>query len=437
MTSKTKSTGKRAGKEVPDSDEEASEQVDESEGDDAANDDVANGDAAPSGGSGPIRSTGVLSRLGRAYRGENQLDIVGRKRWWFLLSAVLMVISGGALLTQGLNLSIEFEGGVVWEVPAGDASVSDARDTLAEFGLEDATIQTLASPDGADRLRIEATEVGNSEEVSTALEELTGESLEGFQEVGPSWGDEITNKARTALIWFLAIVAVYIAIRFHLSSSLPALLALFHDVVITVGIYALAQFSVTPGTVIAFLVILGYSLYDTVVVFDKVEENSRLVTANGTITYSAMANLSLNQALMRSVNTTITSLLPVTSLLVVGSWIMGATALQDFALALFIGLLAGAYSSFFLAVPVLSMLNERKGVNRRVRERVVSQGLSPTTVPEHAVVASGRRGGVATVTRSSTSTSSARSSSRSGSRETTTLASGRVIPARPRKKKRR
>lgn len=402
------------------------------------------------GSEGPVSGRSLWKRL---YSGDTRIDVVGRRRTWFLFSAALLLISVGSLAVRGplsgegwlggLNLSIDFEGGNVWEFPTEDVSVADAREALAPFGLEGATIQTVERQDAesgqtARRLRIATPELADQEDkvaVTAALEELTGAEVEDAREVSSSWGKEITEKARNALLAFLVLVTVYIALRFQLKSALPAMVALVHDVAITVGVYSVGQFNVAPGTVIAFLTILGYSLYDTVVVFDKVRENDRLVTANGNVTYGAMVNLTLNQTLMRSINTTVTSVLPVLSLLVIGSWVMGAATLQDFALALLIGLIAGTYSSFFIAAPLLAMLKEREPVNRRIRERVMSQGEDPNAVPDRIGVAGVARPG--TPKRGGLSPAAPSPTSNGGEREVTLSPSGRVIPARPRKKTRK
>lgn len=392
-------------------------------------------EVAPQNGSDPVVEQPLRQKL---YHGDTRFDIVGQWRRWFALSAVLFMIGLGSLAIRGLNLGMEFEGGSQWELPAGDASVADAREAVTPMGLGGATIQTLES-EGVTRLRVTTEEVeseAESDAVTVALEETTGESLDEFKEVGPSWGDEITEKARNALVVFLALVSLYIWFRFRWKSAVPALIALVHDVVITVGVYSVAQFSVTPATVIAFLTILGYSLYDTVVVFDKVEENNDLVRPGSNLTYSGMVNVSLNQTLMRTLNTSITAMLPVASLLVVGAWIMGAAVLRDFALALLIGLIAGAYSSFFVASPLLAILREREAAFRELRQRAISEGRSPTEVPDRIKAAAG--GGRATAAQRATVGARTGGSKKvDSSRETTTTASGRVIPARPRKKGKR
>jgi preprotein translocase subunit SecF len=372
-----------------------------------------------------------VSLWSRLYRGQTRFNIVGHRRRWFMVSGLMLLIALVSLTTRGLNLGIEFEGGVVWEVPAGEASVAEARSALAPFGLADATIQTLES-DGETQLRIasEPLDVEESDAVTAALVEVTGASDEevNLTSIGPSWGREISENAGRALIVFLALVTVYIALRFHLKQAIPALVALIHDVAITVGIYSVGQFPVTPATVIAFLTILGYSLYDTIVVFDKVEENTELVTGKGNLTYAAMVNLSLNQTLMRSLNTTITALLPVASLLIIGAGVMGAVALRDFALALLVGLVAGAYSSFFVAAPLLVVLKERESRYRDLRRRIEAHGRDATVVPERVSV------GATTATPEPVTTSPLGAGN--GGRAPAP-AGGRVIPPRPRKKTKR
>jgi preprotein translocase subunit SecF len=232
----------------------------------------------------------------RLYHGETNFDFVGRRKLWFTLSLVAVLIGLGSLLTRGLNLGIDFEGGVVWEVPAGDASVADARGAIDEFGLGNATTQELQSDEGTE-LRVEAEPVSadTSDQVTDALAQVTGSSADAVSltSVGPSWGREISDKAIRALIVFLVLVTIYIALRFELKMALPTLVALIHDVLITIGVYALTQLEVTPATVIAVLTILGYSIYDGIVVFDKVDENTRLVSSTGGLSYGGMVNVSL------------------------------------------------------------------------------------------------------------------------------------------------
>jgi len=305
----------------------------------------------------------------------------------------------------------------VWEVPAGDASVADAQDALDDNGLDGLTVQTLTSDEGV-RLRVEAEPLDDPEavqEVTAELAELTGSDIEdvSLNAVGPSWGEEISRKALRALVVFLVLITIYITMRFELRMAIPTVVALIHDVLITIGVYSIAGFEVTPATVIAVLTILGFSIYDGIVVFDKVDENTKLVgTAQG-LTYSDMIDLSLNQVLMRSLNTSITALLPVASLLILGSFVLGATTLQEFALALLIGLFAGAYSSIFIASPLLAVLKEREPKYREIRRK-----LEGRAAPVPAGVVSGKASEVDAPGRSASAPS----------------LSGRPIPPRPRKK---
>jgi preprotein translocase subunit SecF len=373
----------------------------------------------------------------RLYHGETNFDFVGRRKLWFTLSLVAVLIGLGSLLTRGLNLGIDFEGGVVWEVPAGDASVADARDAIDQFGLGNATIQELQSDEGTE-LRIEAEPVSadTSDQVTDALAQVTGSSANdvSLTSVGPSWGREISEKAIRALIVFLVLVTIYIALRFELKMAIPTLVALIHDVLITIGVYSVTQLEVTPATVIAVLTILGYSIYDGIVVFDKVDENTRLVSSTGGLSYGGMVNVSLNQALMRSLNTTITALLPVASLLVVGSWILGAVVLQEFAIALLIGLFSGAYSSLFIASPLLAWLKEREPRYRDIKRRVDARGGEAETVA--ATVAAGATAIGSAPARPAATTSGAATGSSAGDTRVVTPG-GRAIPPRPRKKTKR
>ena len=302
--------------------------------------------------------------LRRLYSGENDVDFLGARRRIAIVTAVLVVVLGGSLLFRGLSLGIEFEGGVVWEVPQGDdGSTADVEDVLASLGVTDDRVQPVSGLSGdLFRVRGGTEDLARQDEVQTALAELNGVGIDDVsrEEVGPSWGDEITEQARTALIWFFVVISAYIAIRFEWRMAIAAFVALVHDIGVSVGVYSLFQFEVTPATVIAFLTILGYSLYDTIVVFDKINDNTALMTARGNDSYGEVVNRSLNQVVMRSINTSITSVLPVASMLLVGAVLLGASALQEFALALLVGILAGSYSSIFIATPVLVALRDRK-----------------------------------------------------------------------------
>jgi preprotein translocase subunit SecF len=212
-------------------------------------------------------------------------------------------------------------------------------------------------------------------------------------DVGPSWGKAVTKKARNALIAFFILISAYISLRFEWKMAVAALAAVVHDILVTVGVYSISRFEVTPATVVAFLTILGYSLYDTIVVFDKVQENTKGVSASGRFTYSDTVNLSMNQVLMRSINTSVVAIMPIVSILVIGAGVLGATTLNDFGLALLVGLLTGAYSSIFVASPILAILKEREPRYASVRQRIMAKGGSGLLTPAAAAALAGGGGG--------------------------------------------
>ena len=311
-----------------------------------------------------------MKTLRMLFRNEHHFDFPAMWRKALVGSAVLVLVSVGALVFRGLNLGIEFEGGTAWEVTAPGVSVADTRDALGGTGAESGKIQTL----GSDAIRGRA-DLDTQEEVAAvtaALAELASVDVTDVSvtTVGPSWGDQITSKARNALFWFFVIVAGYIAVRLEWKMAVGALVAVAHDILISVGVYAIFQFEVTPATVIAFLTIMGYSLYDTIVVYDKVRDVGGRLTVTGRYTYSEMMNQSLNQVLMRSINTSITSVLPVLSMLLIGSVFLGALTLQEFAIALLIGILVGTYSSIFVAASVVAYMKEREAENRAVADKI-------------------------------------------------------------------
>jgi preprotein translocase subunit SecF len=299
-----------------------------------------------------------------------------------------------SLVIGGLNLGIDFKGGVSWTVKSKGLSVSATRDAVRPFGIGDATIQTT----GNDTIKVSSKHLTQDKQnqVTDAIAKVahTTPQQVSVNDVGPSWGKAVTNKARTALIAFFILITVYISFRFEWKMAIAAIVAVIHDILITVGIYSISRFVVTPATVVAFLTILGYSLYDTIVVFDRIEENTRGLSASGRMTYSDTVNLSMNQVLMRSLNTSLVAILPVASILVIGVYVLGATALEDFALALLVGLITGAYSSIFIASPVLVLLKEREPRYAAIRQRLATKGgaAAPLTPAAAAVMAGG--GGV-------------------------------------------
>jgi preprotein translocase subunit SecF len=329
--------------------------------------------------------SGLLVRL---YRGETRIDFIGRRKIWFTISATIVTLCIISLATNGLNYGIEFEGGVSIQAPIEDPALADAsvqeieselRDSLEEFGAGEAQIQVTSDSEGRNVL-VQTKEIADpavQQEVVSAVAETVGTTIErtDSQRVGSKWGGEITRKAFRALVVFLIVVILFLWWRFEWKMALAAIVALVHDLTITAGVYSFVGFEVTPSSVIAILTILGYSLYDTVVVFDKVEEDTVLLAASGKMTYEAAANQAMNEVFMRSLNTTLSTLLPVGTLLFVGTSLLGAETLKDLALALFVGLMIGAYSSIYTATPILTMLKEREPKFRNVREKVLRDAL--------------------------------------------------------------
>ncbi|MDT0449832.1 protein translocase subunit SecF [Streptomyces hesseae] len=318
-----------------------------------------------------------MSRLGtlgaRLYRGEVGYDFVAKRKIWYGISILITITAIVGLAVRGLNFGIEFSGGAVFTTPKTSVSAETARKTAQDISGHPALVQKL----GDKTLRVQVSDL--TPEQSRKTQEALAKKLDvdlnkvNTDIVGPSWGDEIANKAWTGLGIFMILVVIYLAIAFEWRMAVAALIALVHDLTITVGVYALVGFEVTPGTVIGLLTILGYSLYDTVVVFDGLKESAKDLTKQTRFTYSEVANRSLNGTLVRSINTTVVALLPVAGLLFIGGGFLGAGMLNDISLALFVGLAAGAYSSIFIATPLVADLKERepqmKALAKRVRAR--------------------------------------------------------------------
>jgi preprotein translocase subunit SecF len=308
---------------------------------------------------------------GRLYHGETAVDFYGRRWWGLALSGLLLLVTLGSLIGQGLNLGLDFEGGVAWEVPSTDLTIDQARETLDAHGIDgtDAKVQERTSASGRVLLiQVGDQSVAKRQEVKEALATAAGVDTESVSvnSVSSTWGRSITEKAVRALIIFLILVALFIAWRLEWRMALAAIIAMLHDVLISVGVYSVFRFEVTPATVVAFLTILGFSLYDTIVVFDKVNENTDRYSGSR-LPYADVINVSMNQVLMRSINTSLAAVLPVLSLLVLGAGFLGAITLRDFALALLVGLLTGSYSSIFIASPLLAMLKQREPRYRMFR----------------------------------------------------------------------
>jgi preprotein translocase subunit SecF len=330
----------------------------------------------------------------RLYTGEVSFRIVQNARRWYLVSVILLTIALAGLVGRGLQLGVEFSGGAELSAPVAEATestVNDVRAAVIETGLETAADPRVTIV-GEDSVRVQTGSLSPDE--TTAVRDAIAAELDvspdeiTAQVIGPSWGAQITRQALLGLAAFLVAVVLFLSIAFEWKMAVAALVALFHDVVFTVGIYALVGFDVTPATVIGFLTILGYSLYDTVVIFDKVRENTKGITAQNRLTYSEAANLAVNQTLMRSINTSIIALLPIASILFVGAGLLGAGTLKDLALALFIGVAVGTYSSIFIATPLLADLKMREptlaALARRVEARRAAKA-PPGEVAEDAV----------------------------------------------------
>src|ERR1700736_3432329 len=312
---------------------------------------------------------------GRLYRGEVSFNFVGRQRLWYTISGAILVISILALIFRGLVFSVDFKGGAIFEFPAPSVSLSQVQSAVSDGGVSGAIVQQVHKPGQPAGWQVQTKALTGPQTVT--LENTLGGKLGvntnniTVTTVGPSWGSQISSKALEALIAFLIVIVGYLSIAFEWKMAIAAFIALLHDLVIATGIYALAGFQVSPATVIGLLTILGYSLYDTVVVFDKVRENTAGLLGGARSTYSQAANLALNQTLVRSINTSLIALLPVAAILIVSTTLLGANnELEELALVLFVGMLSGTYSSIFIATPVLADLKEREPQYRALAKRV-------------------------------------------------------------------
>jgi preprotein translocase subunit SecF len=331
-----------------------------------------------------------MSRLGslghKLYTGQASYEFVGRWKRWLAISVVVMVIGLIGLLVRGLSLSLEFKGGTQFTFPNKGYSVTEVATVVAAAGAPSPVVQRLSNAGvGVANYQVETKPLSTPEtaKVTDAITSHFGvtKAQVSINSVGSSWGKQITTKALESLIIFLLAIIVYLSLRYEWKMAAAAIVALIHDLIITTGIYALVGFDVSPSTVIGLLTILGYSLYDTVVVFDKVRENTAPIAGGSRFTYSQAANLAVNQTLVRSINTSIIALLPVASLLFVGAGLLGAGSLKDLALALFIGLATGSYSSIFIATPLLVLLKEREPQYTALAKRVAARTGSASRTP--------------------------------------------------------
>ncbi|WP_043450228.1 protein translocase subunit SecF [Jongsikchunia kroppenstedtii] len=308
------------------------------------------------------------SLLSRLYTGTGAFAIVANRRRWYAITAAILVVCALGMGIRGFNLGIEFEGGSQISLPANSVgSTTDVKNAFSDVMGESAeSVQTVGSGD-AKTVQIRTSTLSADETVKLknglvqhfSSDGLTLEKVSS-SDISSSWGGEVTKKMLIALAVFLAIVLVYITIRFDREMAFASLASLIFDVGCTAGVYALLGLEVTPATVVGLLTILGFSIYDTVVVFDKVEENTRGVLNTTRRTYAEQANLGINQTLMRSINTTVISVLPILSLMVVAVWLLGIGTLKDLGVIQLVGVVVGAYSSIFLAAPLLVTLKERR-----------------------------------------------------------------------------
>jgi preprotein translocase subunit SecF len=318
------------------------------------------------------------------YRGYRipRFKLIEHRNWWFIFSGVLIVLSLLGMVVRGFNFSIDFEGGAQLSYPIHTgATVQDIESTLSSYGLT-GEVQVVSGDSAAIRTE-SLTGLSDSTKLLNELSTQAGVSVQDInvQDIGPSWGAEISKKAIRGLIIVLIAIGLYIAFRFEWAMAAGAMIALVHDVTITAGVYALTGRVVTPETVIAILTILGFSLYDTVVIYDKVKENTESPALLARMGYTKVVDLSLNQTVMRSVNTSLVVLLPILSLL-----LFGGDTLKDFAFAMFVGVGIGAYSSIFIAAPMLTVIRGRE-MARRAPARVPGRPRPAVATVEGAGVA--------------------------------------------------
>ena len=338
----------------------------------------------------PAKRVALTHRL---YNGEAGLDVVGRSRLIYTVTAVIMVICIASMIFRGFNFGIDFEGGNAFKVQGQSQELTAVRTAAEQAGADVASAQVV----GGNTILVRTGQLTQAQttDVIDGIAKAAGVSPTQVSEdaVSADWGHDITTQALIALAVFLVAVVLFLAVRFQPLMAIGAMASLLHDIVLTAGVYSLIGFEVTPSTVIGFLTILGFSLYDTVVVFDKVDENTKDLARGARMTWSEAANLAVNQTLMRSINTSVIALLPVAGLLFVGAGLLGVGTLKDLALVLFVGLAAGTYSSIFLATPIVADLKEREPEQMELRKRVLARRAAAARNALPTVAASARRAG--------------------------------------------
>ena len=316
----------------------------------------------------------MLSVFRRLNAGEAVFDFIGHRKRWYWVSAVLLLLCVGSFIFRGFNFGIEFDGGTQFQFKAATAQPAEVQQVAEQAGANVENTPQIVGAGSTRSIVVKAGELTPAEQdkVESALQTRFGQQV-NVQAVSSSWGSDITKAAIRGLVFFLIAVCIFIAIRFEWKMAVGAIAALFHDLLLTAGIYSIIGFEVSPSTIVGLLTILGFSLYDTVVVFDKVDENARGILGGSRITYSGAANLAVNQTLMRSINTSLIALLPVAGLLFVGAGLLGVGTIKDLALVLFVGLASGAYSSIFLATPIVCELTEREPKYKALAKRVAQR----------------------------------------------------------------
>lgn len=324
----------------------------------------------------------------RLYTGTGAFDVVGKRKLWFGISGAIVLIALASIVLRGFTFGIDFEGGTKVAMPAagaqGQVTTQQVEDVFSKTlgRAPESVVQVGNGGSATIQIRTEKLSNPDNDKLRTALFEAfqpkgaNGQASKdevSSSDVSSTWGDQITKKALIALVVFLALVSVYIAIRYERYMAAASLAALVFDIVVTAGVYSLVGFEVTPATVIGLLTILGFSLYDTVIVFDKVEENIHGFEHTTRRTFAEQANLAINQTFMRSINTSLISVLPILALIVIAVWLLGVGTLQDLALVQLVGVVVGTYSSIFFATPLLVAMRERTELVRSHTRRVLNR----------------------------------------------------------------
>ncbi len=324
----------------------------------------------------------MSSFVNRLYRGETRINFIGGRKWWYLASGVMILICVVSFAVRGFNEGVEFKGGSTFQIPAAGTSISsdEANTAFTNAGAPPAEAPQIVGSGGNRQIVVntQALDPGQQDDVVNSVAKALHVKASSIspKTFSSRWGHDTTVKALEGLIIFLIAVSIYISLRFQWRMAVGGMLALLHDLLIAAGIYSLVGFELTPSTIVGLLTILGFSLYDTVVVYDKVAENAKDILAGSRTTFSEAANLAVNQTLMRSINTSLIALLPVGGLLFIGAGLLGVGTIKDLALILFVGLASGAYSSLFLATPIVVDLTERAPEYKQLTKRVAAKRSS-------------------------------------------------------------